>query len=317
MQPGTFDFNPNFYTRVARTWAFVPDKVKGWFVLAWLGLEELIVWFTWPALVLLRRRFGTRSLSLLIVLQMTAWGVFVLAAIGLGDPLYTAFAVAGAAAGWFHFREARRYERGRGAWRHSYATGEPFLVDWWPGQKTPSEWSVTRFWEPGFVLAVGLVVQFASRPLGFYLVLASVALLLKGHVLFQRMVNQERDRRDGLLVARWAAGAGDDTPPDRAAERFEVRVVRPEVPPEDEEDDAGTEADAAESASEGDPPAGPEGEATPPPFEVVESDERIVATCPCCAARIRVRRVYAGRAASCPRCNSPFRIPSATVAEGE
>ncbi|HEX4614234.1 MAG TPA: hypothetical protein VH092_39065, partial [Urbifossiella sp.] len=125
MRPGQLEFQHNFYTRIGRMWAFLPPGIKGTLLLGQVAVEELLIWFTTPVEVLCRRRFGTRALSLLVVIQLSAVAFLIMHMRGLGSPLLIIFAVATAVASVHHFREARAWERSGKPYRHSYSPGDP------------------------------------------------------------------------------------------------------------------------------------------------------------------------------------------------
>jgi hypothetical protein len=306
MQPGHIDFDNDFYKRVGRMWLFLPDSIKGWLLLGQVLLEELLIWLTNPCECLLRRRFGTRALSLFVVVQIVtaALTIITLSFYRICSLGLVVFSVAAAVAAVCRYREARRFELS-GQERHSYTTGEP--LPFWQRtrcvfrrlrRKKPEEWltdwMIIRFYEPALCLVIGIpAFFFIGLDLGSYLVACSVAILLKSHIEYQRAITLWRDRKDAQIVAKVMAEPTTPGPdPSEKEPSFLVSVVPPEP----------TRAMPPASTSGW----GPDPMHLPPEEPAVAKVE-----CPSCNARIRVKQKYRGRRSPCPSCNVEFIIPAA------
>jgi hypothetical protein len=145
---------------------------------------------------------------------------------------------------------------------------------------------ITRFGEPALCLLLGIGMRSVAPVLGLYLLIAALALLIKGQIVHQRFVNLERDRRDAKLAAEWMAdgpGAASE-PPEQS---FVASVL---VPPRSVEQPDGFIMDRVVPSRQPD-------------------RELLVCACPNCARRIRVREKHLGRQCSCPACKKAFIVP--------
>jgi hypothetical protein len=298
MKPGTIQLEQNFYTRFSRMWMFLPAGMKGFFILGQVLFEELLIWFCTPVEILCRRRFGTRALSLFVVLQLTTVSIFILSGPGLHYPLLAIFAVAAALAGIYRFHEARVWEKSGNPYRHSYAPGES-LPFWKPVKRLIarrgldpeqwlSEWMIARFGEPILCLILGLALVYIDPFLGSYLLVAAIMLGFKGHISFQRYVNLQRDRKDAQVVSQWMSR--ESTVSNQPAEKFFVARVVP-------------------ARSSGERPDSGISE-IPNTNGILEPPRKIVRSCPNCASRIKVKEKHLGKQFPCPGCNQPFVVPA-------
>ncbi|HEX4614184.1 MAG TPA: hypothetical protein VH092_38735, partial [Urbifossiella sp.] len=203
----TMNLNPTFYSQFLLAFQFMPDGLKAVFVCFKLLLEYVLSMWSLPLEVYLRWRWGLRALSAFQVCFLISVGCFGRA---LG-PVAGAFLLGSAALGVWHFIEARRWEaRPRAPWRITYSWGEPLT---WRAILATLGWSRSkaariaygaacfRFLEPGTALVgIPLAVAPATRYLGIVLLVSGAALLLKRHLIFCRMVDATRDRRDAVAI---------------------------------------------------------------------------------------------------------------------
>ncbi len=305
MKPGEMQFEHNYHTRFARMWLLLPDHIKGWFVIGQVVLEELLIYFTSPVEVLLRYRFGVRSLSLLLVLQLVNAVWLLQLYVGRISPAAVMFAAAAATAAIYHYWESRRDERNGERHRHTYSPGDP-LPFWWPirsllarmginREKWLSDWMITRFGEPGLCLLAGAILYTTVQGLATYFLIAAGALLLKGQIVYLRMVNMERDRLDAKLAAEWVSAEDFLNSPNQDRV-FMVTVIRSPV------------IHKTEEFSE--PLPKPEQGWHDPPIPAIPEPVSVTIECPSCHGRLKVKEKHRGRRCSCPACKTSFMIPT-------
>jgi hypothetical protein len=189
MKPGELQFDQNFYKQVGRMWLLLPDHIKGWFLLSQAIFEEFLIFFTSPIEMLLRYRFGVRSLSMFMVLQLVTTAWVLMTVLARTSPASVLFAATAAAASIYHCWEARRIERHGETHRHTYSPGDP--LPFWQSirsflaglgvnrERWLSDWMITRFGEPALCFLAGTLLYVIVPWLATYLLIGSVALLLK------------------------------------------------------------------------------------------------------------------------------------------
>lgn len=293
------NFSTDLQTEPGRGLALLPEQFKAFLTFLQILLEEALHWFTTPVEVLVRRKFGCRWASPLLVSQL-----FLMACFGstlgwfLVDPVFGVLALAPFVVSIYRVREARKWEREGHPWRHSYYRGEPHPWLWAVIENgltrlglRPKRWLTTnridRFAQPVLCLAVGLAVLPFSRLLGGYLVGASVALLVKAHLIHNRVVEMIRDTNDAQAMSQWLseATAATSSPAADAETVFGVRVVLP-LP-----------------------------EATPEPMPVpLPSNPRVSLRCPGCRSRLLATVTGHPQTRPCPKCATEVEVPAAIEA---
>jgi hypothetical protein len=292
------DVSTDLQTEPGRGLALLPEQFKAFLTFAQILLEEALHWFTTPVEVLARRKFGCRWASPLLVGQL-----FVMACCGallgwsLVDPVFGVLTLAPFAVSIYRLREARKWEREGHPWRHSYYRGEPHPRLWTAigvglirlGLR-PERWLTTnridRFAQPALCLVAGLVVLPVSRLLGGYLIVASVALFVKGHLIHNRVVNLIRDQKDALVTGQWMSETTAATSSTPAEVVFGVRVVLP-----------------APKATAPDPMPVP-----------LPSNPRVSLRCPGCQSRLLASVNGQPQTRPCPKCATEVEVPAAVEA---
>ncbi|HEX4609544.1 MAG TPA: hypothetical protein VH092_15200 [Urbifossiella sp.] len=286
---------PTFYGQFLLAFQLLPDGLKSLIVYFKMGLEYVLSMWSLPLEVYLRWWWGVRTLSAFQVCFLISVGCFGRA---LG-PVAGAFLLGSAVLGVWHFIEARRWEARPGApWRITYSWGSPLA---WRAILKALGWSRAdaeriaggaagfRFLEPGTALLGALLTQIpATRFLGLVILASGAALLLKRHLIYLRIIDATRDRRDAVAIGEILSETSesdrrglDDGP------IFEVELApsawRPTV-----------------SAAAGAIPArvlsGPDAAGRPK----VE--------CPSCSAAVRCPADFASRSLQCPKCKAPFAV---------
>jgi hypothetical protein len=304
--PFTTELNQTCESALLKTAAFMPAQWKQVFAALKMLFDEALCWFTVATEMCCRRRFGLRALSLFQVIQLVMFGLMF--AIGLGglhfDPLYSAFNLLAAGLAVYHFYEARKWERGTGAWRHTYAEGDPHPEFWsrlvavaekvgLDADKCLTTEKIVRFYEPALVAVVGLLLMPVSWLLGMYLTVSSVALLLKAQIRSQRRVDALRDRNDAMLTGQILSGMRNRLEKNDAVKQFIARVAIPRIG----------------AARISDP--------EPPPLTPTASHSRrkVRVRCRKCESVLSITCGDTVQVRDCPKCGRKFRIdPSAASA---
>lgn len=311
----TVELHPNVYTMMSRASMFLPESVRGFFVLAKLLFEEFLCWFTIPVEVLIRRRIGVRALSMLVVIPLVAGAVtFALLLRGImTDPLFSAFALGSAGFAVYHAWVSRKWEAGGGKWRHTYSNGDP--LELWTRlaplvaklglnplrQLTPAR--VVRFYEPALCLILGLILLLVSKLLGGFLIAASIALLFKAQIRHQRFVDAVRDRNDAMLAGEQLAAMPNRMESSTVSEPFvaKVAVALPGEQRADDSDVVEAEALPADDSDVIEAEALPDPEPPPP---------RSVVRCHACRATLRLKPGVRAKEGPCPKCKTRLRVPT-------
>jgi hypothetical protein len=319
MQPGHIELENDIYTRVGRLWVFLPNEIKGWIILGQVLLEEVLIFVTAPVECLFRHRFGTRALSLFLVIQIASWAYLGLLFGGAGHPIIVGVLTVSAIAAIYHYREARVWEKKSQPPRHSYDPGTPLPI-WLPiraffsmrgmnANRWLSDGKIMRFGEPAICLLAGLLLSPVERLLSHYLLVCSAGLLMKGHIKYLRLVNMRRDRADGRIIAAWMSGQNENQ--QIAEEKVFLVSVAPcrhplkspavEAPPSDEMQPASSTA-PTESAQQGTE------EISVPP---AKDSETTALSCESCGRLLRVKPKHRGKKCTCPSCKAAVLVPAA------
>ncbi|HYH65615.1 MAG TPA: hypothetical protein VD866_13040 [Urbifossiella sp.] len=303
------NFTPTFTSQFLQGFAMLPGGAKTLILLFYRALEYVLAMYSLPLEVYLRFRWGTRALTLFQVCFLVSLPVSSL--LLTGSSLLTLFLLGSAVLGVCHFVEARQWERRPGApHRMSHLWGEPVVWVWvarqlarrgWVPGRLFSEMSVLRFFEPATgLVGVGLVFLPPTRPLGVLLLVSGTALFAKRHVLYSRILDARRDRRDAVVLGQMLSDEGNaDRDGGTLGETFEVRLVVPLV-------------------RRAEPP--------PPPVPVPLAVARIVAPpdaagrprveCPACRSTVRCRSDSLARPMRCPKCKTAFVVDTVETVEG-
>ncbi|HEX3147009.1 MAG TPA: hypothetical protein VHR66_02945 [Gemmataceae bacterium] len=288
--PATLDLHPNVYTVMGRAAAFMPEKLKVFFVFGKFLLEDFLSSFGMAAEVYLRKRFGVRALSLFQVVQLVVGSLtFAVGFRGVSfAPLLSFFLLGAAGFAVYHAVEARLWERRKRAWRHTFHEGDPLPALWArlgpvfehlgvdPAEHLTVE-RVVRFYEPLLVLVSGILLLPASSALGGFLVLSAAALFGKAAIRHQRQLDNLRDLNDGRLTGVILSSLPDRTEEAASDEPFIAQIAIPPILQEPTRE----------------PPASP---------------RMVKVECRKCESILRVMPGEQDQVRSCPKCGKKFRL---------
>lgn len=308
------DFHPTLYSQFGLGFQFLPDGAKTIILLGKLVLDQFLSLYTLPLEVCLRWRWGARALSMYQVWFLMS--AFIIG--GILGPALGIFLQAAAVFGLWHYIEARLWEARPGVrWRMTYSWGEPIVCEWLlrrlsrrvsiPGWLA-SDAAIFRFVEPAIgLIGLPLLVFPFTQFLGLALLVSGMALLLKRHLIYLRMVEATRDRRDAVVIGQILSETADSEREIReTGPTFEVRLARPLSLPSSELAFLPVIAPA---------------DAIPPTWiheaRIVagpDADGRLKVECPGCRAKIRCRSSH-DAGATCPGCGTAFifAVPNGVV----
>jgi hypothetical protein len=295
---GQVEVNNSLHTQFARAQAFLPPQLLGFLAILKFFFEEYLNWFCRPVEVMCRKNFGVRGHGLFQTLQICVIGSLFGLAVVRYDPLMTLFCLASAALAVYHRFEAVRSEM-RNVARYSWSSGEPIQAWGWV-VRTVQQYCfdprrfvtvpyICRFYEPGLVLVIGLIIRPISPILGTYLAFCSVALFLKALIVHNRLLNMKRDQIDGRIMNEWIASIHRTAGGRGEQKCFVVRLAEPPL-----SKPAGV--DVSEQ------PASPEEQ--PGSSTAVVADNLVSVNCRKCKAQFNVDRKYRGRKGTCKKCGA-------------
>lgn len=200
----------------------IPMELRPYWALGEIGINVMTV----PLEVLSRRQFGIRYLSTArVIMAVVFYGLAVwLGAYINGESeqvlvsgwfsswyetrrrpdvpnLMVLFAFAWIPAAIYNLWVIKQRERHGILW-HSRSTGISYLQGRLPG----SDWMHYRLWEPAAWLIVGVVFLKISAPLGLYLTIGAILMMIRNNQLFVEHNTEAMDRRDAGIEVEVLAG---------------------------------------------------------------------------------------------------------------